>query len=173
MQLHKPFDDITKIVHDTKGTQFPLTQCPAPVSVSLDAVDNIRKLQYAAIEPVQIGRMKRVRKSLRAIRVPTIKKDALGEMSISLGPELDVGADDAPPSRISDTFFAPCDWPLDILEDQTWDERGVWSLEHVTPDPAILLQFLLSNIGWYEHCLYRLPSLVPNLWDFYMYVQVY
>ncbi|KAM0666958.1 hypothetical protein MY8738_008860 [Beauveria namnaoensis] len=64
------------------------------------------------------------------------------------GPELDVGRDGATPSRISDTFFAPCDWPLDVLQGQTWNERGGWrNLDHVTPDPAILLEFPMSKMG--------------------------
>ncbi|KAM3560644.1 hypothetical protein MY1884_002824 [Beauveria asiatica] len=141
----------------------------AGVSFDNVTVTDTDKLQYAAIEKVQIASMKRIRKSLRAIRIPTIKKDALDSLSISLGPELDVGRDDASPSRISDTFFAPCDWPLDVLEDQTWSQRGSWyNLDHVRSDPAILLQFPMVKMGWYEDCLLRLSHLVPNLWDFYV-----
>ncbi|OAA49843.1 hypothetical protein BBO_01478 [Beauveria brongniartii RCEF 3172] len=92
--------------------------------------------------------MKRIRKSLRAIWIPTIKKDALDSLSISLGPELDVGRDDALPSRISDTFFTPCDWPLDVLEGQTWSQIGSWyNLDHVRSDPTILLQFPMVKTG--------------------------
>ncbi|KAM3453705.1 hypothetical protein MY3296_003548 [Beauveria thailandica] len=141
----------------------------AGVSFDNVTVTDTDKLQYAAIEKVQITSMKRIRKSLRAIRIPTIKKDALDSLSISLGPELDVGRDDALPSRISDTFFAPCDWPLDVLEGQTWSQRGSWyNMDHLRSDPAILLQFPMVKMGWYEDCLLRLSHLVPNLWDFYI-----
>lgn len=144
------------------------------VGASLDSVTDTDKLQYAAIEKVHIGKMRRIRKSLRAIKIPTIKKDVLDGLSISLGPALDVGRDDASPSRIADTFFAPCDWPLDVLEGRTWNERGCWhNLDQVRSDPAILLQFPMSKMSWYEECLYRLSHFVPGLWDFYRYVQVY
>ncbi|TQV97541.1 hypothetical protein V2A60_006707 [Cordyceps javanica] len=139
------------------------------IGVSLDSASDTDKLQYAAIEKFQIARIRRIRKSLRAIKIPTIKKDRLDSLSISLGPELDVGRDDETPSRISDTFFAPCDWPLDVLEDHTWNQRGSWpDLDHITPDQAILLQFPISKMGWYEDCLHQLSNVVPNLWDFYM-----
>ncbi|KAM3536315.1 hypothetical protein MY4038_000473 [Beauveria bassiana] len=63
------------------------------IGVSLDSVTDTDELPYAAIENVQIDRMRRIRKSLRAIKIPTIKKDALYSLFICLGPELDVGRD--------------------------------------------------------------------------------
>lgn len=135
------------------------------VGVSLDNAD---KLQYAAIEKIQIARMKRIRKSLRAIKIPTIKKDTLDSLSLSLGPELDVGRDDALPSCISNTFFAPCDWPLDVLEDRTWHERRYWyDLGQVRRDPAILLHYIQATMTWYEECLDRLSNFGPDLWHAY------
>ncbi|OAA39931.1 hypothetical protein ISF_09833 [Cordyceps fumosorosea ARSEF 2679] len=82
--------------------------------------------------------------------------------------KLDVRHDDVSPSRISKTFLAPCDWPLNVLEARTWNATTVWhNLEQVSPDPAILLQFPLSKLDWYEDCLYRMSHFVPNLWHFY------
>ncbi|KAM3542802.1 hypothetical protein ARSEF1564_004316 [Beauveria bassiana] len=63
------------------------------IGVSLDGVTDTDELPYAAIENFQIDRMRRIRKSLRAIKIPTIKKDALYSLFICIGPELDVGRD--------------------------------------------------------------------------------
>lgn len=143
------------------------------VGVSPDNITDADKLQYAAIEKVQIDKMSQIEEALDAIKIPTIKKGALVDLSISLGAELDVGGQDATPFDTSDTFFAPCDWPLQVLEAETWRERGFWrNLDEKTPDPAILLQFPQTRTVWYEQCLYRLRSLAPHLWDFYRYVHL-
>ncbi|KAF1739356.1 hypothetical protein CRV24_001288 [Beauveria bassiana] len=56
------------------------------IGVSLDSVTDTDELPYAAIENFQIGRMRRIRKSLRATKIPTMNKDALDSLSICLGP---------------------------------------------------------------------------------------
>ncbi|PMB72712.1 hypothetical protein BM221_000129 [Beauveria bassiana] len=116
------------------------------IGVSLDSVTDTDELPYAAIENFQIDRMRRIRKSLRAIEIPTIKKDALyGLQPIHMSRPI---ACCWPRRRNANTFFAPCDWPLDVLDDQTWNERGGWrNLDHVTPEPVILLKFPMSKMG--------------------------
>ncbi|KAM3529270.1 hypothetical protein NHJ13051_001931 [Beauveria bassiana] len=63
------------------------------IGLSLDSVTDTDELPYAAIENFQIDRMRRIRKSLQAIKIPTIKKDALYSLFICLSPELDVSRD--------------------------------------------------------------------------------
>lgn len=135
-----------------------------------DDVTDAGKLQFAAIQRVQISKLVQIRKGLKAIKVPTIKKEALGGLSMAFGRPLDLD-DAASVGGAADTFFAPCDWSLDDLQRKTWRERYYWrNLDAETADPAILLQFPLAIMSWYEQCLFRLSWLTPNLWDYYWYV---
>ncbi|KAM3476419.1 hypothetical protein MY8738_006945 [Beauveria namnaoensis] len=92
--------------------------CCAPGVSSAD-ITSADELQHAAIQQLQLEKMKQLREALRDIDVPTLKKDALGELSIALGTQLNVDGVPNSPSEISSTFFAPCDWPLETLQSET------------------------------------------------------
>ncbi|EGX88915.1 hypothetical protein CCM_08962 [Cordyceps militaris CM01] len=140
--------------------------CSAP-GVSPANVTDADKLQYAAIERIQLKKLTQIAERLRKIQVPTIKKEKLGDLSIALGAQLGVDASPRSPSAVSDTFFLPCDWPLEALEYETWDDRWSWYAHRLRVDPAILLQVPETMSEWFRHCLRRLGRLVPDLWDHY------
>ncbi len=144
--------------------------CLAP-GVSPANITELDKLQYAAIERVQRKKLDKFVKTLRRIEVPTIRKDEFGGMSIALGAPLDVDQDPSSPSDMSGTFFSPCDWPLDVLEYETWDQRSLWrDLARVRIDPAINLQVPETRARWFKQCLWRLHDLLPTSWGLCWYV---
>ncbi|KAM3430797.1 hypothetical protein MY4824_007477 [Beauveria thailandica] len=138
---------------------------PGVLSADITSAD---ERQHAAMQHIQLEKMKPVRKALREIKVPTLKKDELGELSITLGTQLDV---DGRPNSLSDTastFFAPCNWPLETLQSETWRERWAWSdWSRRTTDPAILLMIPEDITLWFYQCLLTLSRQAPDLWDCY------
>ncbi|OAR02126.1 hypothetical protein LLEC1_03962 [Akanthomyces lecanii] len=144
--------------------------CSAP-GVSPANITGMDKLQYAAIERAQIEKLTEIVDALENIQVPTIRKDALGDLSIALGAQLNVDEGPSSPSDFSETFFGPCDWPLEVLEYETYYDRPYWrDLDPQAVDQAILLLIPRSISLWLRRCLNTLRHLVPDLWDFYRYV---
>ncbi|KAJ3493743.1 hypothetical protein NLG97_g4540 [Lecanicillium saksenae] len=78
---------------------------------------------YAAVEQIQIAKPAKIREALDGMENPTLKKTTLKDLSIVLGPELNIGDYDRTPADISGTFFLPCDWPQEALElvPDLWD----------------------------------------------------
>lgn len=129
------------------------------------------KLQYAAIERAQLEKLTQIVDALGKIEVPTIRKDALSDLSIALGAQLNVDESPSSPSDISETFFGPCDWPLEVLQYETHYDRPYWrDIDPQAVDQAILLLIPESITLWLRQCLHTLGHLVPDLWDFYWYV---
>ncbi|KAM3491146.1 hypothetical protein MY3957_005552 [Beauveria namnaoensis] len=141
--------------------------CCAPGVSSAD-ITSADELQHAAIQQLQLEKMKQLREALRDIDVPTLKKDALGELSIALGTQLNVDGVPNSPSEISSTFFAPCDWPLETLQSETWHVQWSWTdWSRKTIDTAILLLVPDCRAEWFYQSLLSLSRRAPDLWDSY------
>lgn len=79
------------------------------------------RLQHAVIEQTQLQKLRDILDELDEIDLPPLQKQGPGELSITLGAQLEVDERPCSAADISTTFFAPCDWPFDVLDDERWD----------------------------------------------------
>ncbi|OAA76040.1 hypothetical protein LEL_05724 [Akanthomyces lecanii RCEF 1005] len=116
--------------------------CSAP-GVSPVNLTETDKLQYAAIERAQLEKLTQIVDALGKIEVPTIRKDALSGLSIALGAQLNVDESLSSLSDFSETFFGPCDWPLEVLQPPGTGSMELLLVAAVTsqsPDIALTLR---------------------------------
>ena len=135
------------------------------------------RLQHAAIEQTQLQKLMDILGKLDEIDLPTVQKQGLGELSTTLGTQLEVDEGQCSAADTSTTFFAPCDWPFDVLDDETWDAVYFWSdIEPVFQDPHTLLErdelleLAHSRGNWFSASLRQMRRLVPHLWYSCSYV---
>lgn len=91
----------------------------------VEQCDRGRQGAPRSLEQTQLAKLTEIEAALAAIQVPTLKGHELGQVSIALGPPLDVDGEDGPRSAsdASTAYFAPCDWPLDVLHYEIWEDR--------------------------------------------------